>query len=154
MKQNAKPPVFACRRCGECCRGDKGILVTPWEADRLAAFLGLTLDDLYRRFFIASPLGPQLATRNGACVFLADNRCQVHPVKPRICRQWPFLPALLKHPDEFEAAREACPGFEAGCTYEEFCLLGEATASGSGSDPREKVNHEPWPVLFQDGKIG
>ena len=115
--------VFVCRQCGECCHGDKGILVTPEEADNLAAFLGLALEDVHQRYLIPSSLGPQVATRNGACIFLADNRCQVHPVKPRICREWPFLPALLRHADEFEAAKEACPGFEADCRHEDFVAL-------------------------------
>ncbi|MDI6853430.1 MAG: YkgJ family cysteine cluster protein [Deltaproteobacteria bacterium] len=126
MGENNKQPAFACRQCGECCCGDKGILVTPSEAEALAAFLRLTLEELQSRFLIDSPLGPQLATLNGACVFLADNRCRVHPVKPRICREWPFLPALLKHADEFEAAKEACPGLAQGCSHEEFRLLGKA----------------------------
>jgi hypothetical protein len=117
--------VFACRQCGECCHGDKGILVTPAEAEGLAAFLGLTLEELHSRFLVDSPLGPQLATGNGACVFLAeDNRCRIHPVKPRICREWPFLPALLKHADEFEAAKEACPGLAQICSHEDFRLSG------------------------------
>ena len=128
MKQAKEQLVFTCRQCGECCQGDKGILVTPEEAHRLAAFLGLTLDELHRRYLIASSLGPQVATRNGACIFLADTRCQVHPVKPRICREWPFLPALLEHADEFDTAKEACPGLEADCRHEDFVAL--ATRNG------------------------
>ncbi len=123
--------VFVCRQCGECCRGDKGILVTPAEADGLAEFLGLTLEELHSRFLVDSPLGPQLATSNGACVFLADSRCRVHPVKPRICREWPFLPALLKHADEFEATKEACPGIVRGCSHEEFRLFAEKRAGST-----------------------
>ncbi len=120
MEINKTSRVFTCRQCGKCCHGEKGILVTSEEAERLAAFLGLTLQELHRDYLITSSLGPQVATRNGACVFLEDNRCRVHPVKPRICRQWPFLPALLEHADEFEAAREACPGFAPDCRHEEF----------------------------------
>jgi Fe-S-cluster containining protein len=44
----------------------------------------------------------------------------VHPVKPRICREWPFLRALLDHADEFEAAKGACPGLAADARHEEF----------------------------------
>ena len=120
MKPNDKQPVFACRQCGECCHGDKGILVTPEEAEKLAAFLNLTLEELQLRYLIASPLGPQVATQNGACIFLVDNRCRVHPVKPRICREWPFLPALLTHADEFEAAKEACPGLHPEGSHADF----------------------------------
>jgi Fe-S-cluster containining protein len=120
MKQGKEQPVFACQQCGDCCHGDKGILVTPEEMAGLAAFLGLPQEELPRRYLINSPLGPQVATHNGACIFLVDNRCRVHPVKPRICREWPFLPALLKHADEFEAAKEACPGLHPEGSHADF----------------------------------
>jgi uncharacterized protein len=125
MNPNDQTPVFACRQCGECCRGDKGILVTPAEMAALADFLGLKREELQRRYLIASPLGPQVAARNGACIFLEDNRCRVHPVKPGICREWPFLPALLAHADEFEAAKEACPGIAADCRHQDFVALAD-----------------------------
>ena len=51
---------------------------------------------------------------------MAGNLCRVHPVKPFICRQWPFLPALLVDPDELENAKTACPGFNPACTHQDF----------------------------------
>ena len=66
-------------------------------------------------------MGPRLGTENGVCVFLLDgNRCRVHPVKPFICRQWPFLPALLVDPEELEQAKGACPGINPACSPEDF----------------------------------
>jgi Fe-S-cluster containining protein len=119
-KSNGNRSVFTCRQCGECCHGQGGILVTPEETERLAAFFQISREEFQRTYLVDSALGPQVATGNGACVFFMDNRCQVHPVKPRICREWPFLQALLKHADEFEAAKEACPGIELTCTHAEF----------------------------------
>jgi Fe-S-cluster containining protein len=115
-----KRPVFSCRQCGECCRGERGILVTPAELTAMAAYLGLTADDFAARYLVDTSMGPQLASRNGACVMQEGSLCLVHPVKPRICRQWPFLQALLDHGDEFEAAKEACPGLAADAGHEEF----------------------------------
>jgi uncharacterized protein len=125
MKQAEEQPVFTCQQCGQCCQGDKGILVTPAEMNALAEFLGLSREELARRYLISSPLGLQVAARNGACIFLEDKRCRVHPVKPRICREWPFLPALLAHADEFEAAKEACPGLAPDCRHEDFAALAD-----------------------------
>ncbi|MBW1991289.1 MAG: YkgJ family cysteine cluster protein [Deltaproteobacteria bacterium] len=113
-------PAFICRQCGECCRGEKGILVSSREAREIAAFLGISEAELRSRYLVESSLGPQVATVNGACVFLVNNRCRIHPVKPRICREWPFLPALLQHADEFEAAKAACPGLAAAGSHEDF----------------------------------
>ena len=120
MQNNDQHPVFACRQCGDCCRGEKGILVTEVELKALAEYLGLSQEDFAARYLVQTPLGPQLATRSGTCVFQGGTLCRVHPVKPRICREWPFLPALLAHADEFEAAKEACPGILADAGHEDF----------------------------------
>jgi len=115
-----KRPVFSCRQCGECCRGERGILVTGAEHEAMAAYLGLSPADFAARYLVATPLGPQLASRHGACALQGDGLCRVHPVKPRICREWPYLSALLRHADEFEAAKGACPGLAADAGPEDF----------------------------------
>ncbi len=120
MHDTNKRPVFSCRQCGECCRGERGILVTPAELTAMAAYLGLTPNDFAARYLVNTAMGAQLASRNGACVMQEGSLCLVHPVKPRICRQWPYLAALMNHGDEFEAAKEACPGLAADAGHEEF----------------------------------
>jgi uncharacterized protein len=120
MQDVDKPPVFSCQQCGECCRGEKGILVTTAEHAAMAAHLSLSLEDFAARYLLETAMGPQLASRNGACVLQGDGLCLVHPVKPRICREWPYLSALLQHADEFEAAKEACPGLAPDAGHEEF----------------------------------
>jgi uncharacterized protein len=120
MQALEKQTVFDCQQCGECCRGERGILVTPAELTAMAAHLGLTQADFAARYLVDTPLGPQLASPGGSCVMQAGNLCRVHPVKPRICREWPFLGALLKHADEFEAAKGACPGLAADAQHKDF----------------------------------
>ena len=87
----------------------------------MADLLNLPVEEFQRRYLEPSPRGPRLATAGGVCVFLLEGRlCRVHPVKPAICRQWPFLPALLAHPDELEHAKTACPGLNPACSHAEF----------------------------------
>jgi hypothetical protein len=125
MNVELKLPVFQCRQCGDCCAGRGGIFVKPEEVEEIAALLGLPVADFCRRYLEVSELGPRLATANGVCVFLLEgNRCRVHPVKPFICRQWPFLPVLLVDPEELELAKGACPGIDPDCSHEDF--VGEA----------------------------
>lgn len=97
----------------------------------MAALLKLPVAEFCGRFVEASDLGPRLTVAdNGFCVFLMEgNLCQVHPVKPFICRQWPFLPALLVDADELENAKTACPGINPSCTHEDF--IEEALNRGS-----------------------
>ncbi len=92
----------------------------PEEVAAMAAFLDLDEPEFCRRYVESSPLGNRLAIADGVCVFMEDNRCRVHPVKPFICRQWPFLPAILMDPDELEHAKTACPGLNPDCNHEDF----------------------------------
>jgi hypothetical protein len=113
-------PVFECQQCGDCCVGRGGIYVKPQEAEEIAAFLSLDLEGFILRYMEDSPQGPRLGVRDGVCIFVEDNRCRVHPVKPFICRQWPFFPALLLDQEELEYAKGACPGIAPDCTHEDF----------------------------------
>ncbi|MDD5643117.1 MAG: YkgJ family cysteine cluster protein, partial [Syntrophales bacterium] len=97
-------PVFQCQQCGDCCAGRGGIFVRPEEVAAMAALLEMGEEEFRDRYLEPSSLGTRLAITDGVCVFLQDNRCRVHPVKPFICRQWPYLPVLLADEDEFEAA--------------------------------------------------
>ena len=121
MNIEPKPPVFQCRQCGDCCAGRGGIFVKPEEVEQMAALLGLPVAEFCRRYVESSELGARLTTENGVCVFLLEgNLCQVHAVKPFICRQWPFLPVLLVEPDELEHAKGACPGINPHCRHADF----------------------------------
>jgi len=113
--------VFHCRQCGECCQGRGGILPSPVERELIAQYLQMPLDELIRDYLEPTPLG--LAIKNkpgGGCIFLEEKRCRIHPVKPRICRDWPFLPALLLHEDEFTAAKTACAGLQPESSHSDF----------------------------------
>ncbi|MCX5894103.1 MAG: YkgJ family cysteine cluster protein [Deltaproteobacteria bacterium] len=117
-----KQPVFNCQQCGDCCSGLGGIHVKPHEVEAIAALLSMSVEDFSRDYVEASVTGPRLTVADtGFCVFLLEgNLCLVHPVKPFICRQWPFLPALLVNADELAHAKGACPGINPHCTHMEF----------------------------------
>ena len=135
MSQDKQPSVFQCRQCGDCCAGRGGIFVKPDEVEAMAALLALPVAEFCRRFVEASDLGPRLTVADEVCVFLmAGSLCRVHPVKPSICRQWPFLPALLMHPDELEHAKTACPGINPACSHEDFmdAALGQGAKEKGG----------------------
>ena len=133
MTPSPRTPVFQCRQCGDCCRGNGGILVSQKEMRRMAAFLKLSPKDFRQRYVTASSLGPNLVTSNGVCIFQVEKRCRVHPVKPHICREWPYLPALLKFAEEFEEAKGACPGIDPGSSHADFVAAArEISGSGGG----------------------
>lgn len=126
MTKKRPRPVFECQHCGECCRGQGGIILTESEIMTLAAFLKITAEEFRRHYVEPSALGPSLRTgADGVCILNQDGLCRVHPVKPRICRTWPFLPAILADPEELALAKDACPGIDPDCTWEEFVQAGE-----------------------------
>jgi Fe-S-cluster containining protein len=130
MTQKATDPIpnadrtiaFQCQQCGDCCSGRGGIFVKPQEVEDMAGLLALPVEEFCRLYVEASAMGPRLTIADsGFCVFLMEgNLCRVHPVKPFICRQWPFLPILLVDPDELEHAKTACPGINPACSHEDF----------------------------------
>ena len=114
-------PVFHCQQCGECCQGRGGIFPTLVEIDLIAQYLKIPVIQLRNDFLEATPSGLAVKNQPGkGCIFNEQGRCAIHPVKPRICRDWPFLPAILLHENEFEAAKDACPGLNPDSRHEDF----------------------------------
>ena len=108
-------PRFECTKCGACCRDDQ-ILITVTKNDlyRIAKTLELDSNAVLRAldFYILDegtpiPVGleiiPSIETEegsayvalkkmeNGDCIFLKDDQCMIHPIRPMVCRSFPFV---------------------------------------------------------------
>lgn len=102
--------LFRCTRCGDCCRGYGGTYVTPEDVAAIAAHVGCPAEDFTRRFCRRSGGRPLLAQgSDGYCIFY-DAGCTIHPVKPRMCRRWPFIESVRTDPGNWAAMASACPG--------------------------------------------
>ena len=130
---------FECTKCGACCREDS-LLVTVTGRDivRISQGLGLSSDKVIKAFdfYLVSgkdaPLGlrdiPAVMTEqglayvafkkleNGDCVFLKDDLCMIHAIRPAVCMSFPFV--FLDKGDEktwgLSARKEICPGLGSG----------------------------------------
>jgi len=79
---------YTCRACGRCCH-NKRIQANPYEILRLARNRSLSTGEFIQIFLEVN--GPYLRIRDdGACFFLADSRCAVHPDRPLACRTYPL----------------------------------------------------------------
>lgn len=136
----AEETRFECTKCGACCRDDN-LLVTLTGTDiaRIAFFLDLGPSDMLRAldFYVldseeAIPKGlrhiPYVITENGPayvavrkmengnCVFLKDNLCMIHSIRPSVCMSFPFV--FRKESNEIgwslSARKEICPGLGKG----------------------------------------
>ncbi len=89
------PPSFACRRCGNCCRGPGDVILDPDEIDAIARLLALDAHSFTGRYTLLTGDRRSLTLierPDGACIFLtSDNTCRIESAKPRQCRGFPFL---------------------------------------------------------------
>jgi uncharacterized protein len=114
--------AFECKKCGACCYGKGGILVSEQEIWNLAAFLGISPEAFETTYCETRNSRTYIASApDGYCVFFDRERlCLIHPVKPGPCRLWPFYPALLKDKGNWKAAMDACPGINPDTSHEDF----------------------------------
>ena len=138
--EEEKLPRFECTKCGACCR-DENLIVTVTGSDivRIAAVLELNPNEMLKAldFYVVSddesiPVGlekfPSIATEgglsfialkkmeNGECVFLKDQLCMIHPVRPVVCRSFPFVfdDSDGQRTWGLSAKKEICPGLRTG----------------------------------------
>ncbi|PIP39421.1 MAG: zinc/iron-chelating domain-containing protein [Desulfobacterales bacterium CG23_combo_of_CG06-09_8_20_14_all_51_8] len=104
--------LFVCQMCGECCKGFGGTFVTESDINAIAAFIQVPSETFVEKYCRMSGKKPVLAQgEDQFCIFWDEVRmCTIHPVKPRMCRAWPFIPAILKDPRNWEIMSGACPG--------------------------------------------
>jgi len=102
--------IFSCRQCGDCCQGYGGTYVTDADIQRIAAYMNVEPQVFYRRFCQKSGDRPVLVQgENGFCVFYQDG-CSIHAVKPKMCRDWPYIQNLQVDFANWQAMASMCPG--------------------------------------------
>jgi uncharacterized protein len=109
---NIPEDIFACQLCGQCCMGFGGTYVTGGDILRISDYIKAEPDTFVQRFCDMTGAGPVLTQgQDGRCIFFdTQKQCTIHPVKPRMCRAWPFLETLIKNPENWAAMASACPG--------------------------------------------
>lgn len=141
--------VFDCRRCGECCRGMGGIILSRKDSERLAAHLGLSVAELHAGYAEEKRGKYRLrAGEDGACVFFVNGaRCGVHAAKPDICRAWPYFRGNLEDPASLAMAAQGCPGITPGVSFAEFTVAGARALLAEGVFRAESGTDGPDSLL-------
>lgn len=124
----AEDPVFECRRCGHCCEGRGGIVLSAKDIGRLTAFLDMRREDFLARYAeVSNGKLKIIAGDEGSCVFFKPGfGCGIHAARPDICRAWPFFRGNLEDPVSLEMARDYCPGISRDAKFEQFVSCGLA----------------------------
>jgi len=106
-----------CRECGgRCCRGEPGyIWVDEKEVEEIARFLNLPTGEFIREYLkrVGNRYSIKEVKRGGEylCLFFdwESGKCQIYPVRPRQCREFPFWERFKTNLEEVIAE---CPGVE------------------------------------------
>lgn len=105
--------IFKCIMCGECCTGFGGTYVTRNDIQRIADFIHCDITEFTEKFCSKSGSRHVLgqSSKTGKCIFFEHKRqCTIHPVKPHMCKAWPFIPTLLTNPENWNIMANSCPG--------------------------------------------
>jgi len=103
--------IFDCQQCGECCKGFGGTYISPEDIQAIADYIKIPSKKFLSQY--CRPSGSKTVIAQGEddyCIFCKDKICTIHPVKPRMCRQWPFIQSVLKDVSNWRAMAGSCPG--------------------------------------------
>ncbi len=93
MDSPAKRKIYyQCQRCANCCKWPGDVVLWDDEITRIAEFLKLPRNEFIDRFtrLRANRTGLSLIEKqNGECIFLEGINCQINPVKPEQCKDFP-----------------------------------------------------------------
>ncbi len=118
--------VFECKMCGLCCFGEGGISVNQQEILRIAEFLNISETEFRKNFLEKRGKNFYIKEKDGVCVFFNKEKgCEIHPVKPDICKAWPFLKGNMVDEISFEMAKTYCPGINPKAGFKEFVEAGK-----------------------------
>ncbi len=129
--------IFECRQCGECCKGFGGTLLTESDVGAISEYLGMAPDTFLETCCTESGSGRVLIQgEDGYCIFADHALCKIHPVKPRMCKAWPFIEAVLRDPHNWQVMAGACPGIRPDVPESAVvrCVRAALAAQAAGRD--------------------
>ena len=110
---------FHCIKCGTCCGDTKEktrhILLLRTEAEQIAK---TTMQPIFKfavKIKGKTPYSYEMKKReNGKCVFLENDQCTIYPLRPLICRFYPFELKVSNSGNPVFLYTEECPGINNG----------------------------------------
>ena len=137
MSSREAVPAFVCRRCGECCRGRGGIIVTAADVRQLRAHFGLSREAFARDYLEEAGGRLRVRTKEGWCVFFSEG-CLAHSVKPSVCLAWPFFRGNMIDASSWKMAQKSCPGINPAAGHTAFVRQGLEYLRSLGLDAGEE----------------
>jgi len=113
---------FECQGSGNCCvsRGSYGyVYLSLKDRKKLANFFGLSVKDFINKYCSIENNYYHLkeTKKNGDCIFLENNKCNVYKSRPIQCRTWPFWEENMGAKKWKKNIVNFCPGVGKGRSY-------------------------------------
>jgi len=102
--------VFKCRQCGICCKGYGGTFLSEKEIEKIAAYIHTDSKVFVENYCQISGKNTVLAQAGDMYCIFWDGLCTIHPVKPRMCKAWPFIESVLIDINNWYIMASVCPG--------------------------------------------
>lgn len=112
--------VFSCKRCGFCCHGESTVSLDAVDQRNMLDALKISREEALQKYWKVNGNEIQMNIVDGHCIFY-ENGCSVHKGRPKRCRQWPLVPAILVDINNFITIAATCPGIEQTTTYPDIC---------------------------------
>lgn len=103
--------IFDCKQCGECCKGFGGTYISREDITAISNYIEISPEKFLSQYCRSSGSKIVIAQgKNDYCIFWKDKICTIHPVKPRMCRHWPFIQSVIKDVNNWHIMASSCPG--------------------------------------------
>ena len=106
--------IFNCQLCGDCCKGFGGTYVSEQDIINISTFINADTEKFVDQYCDRSGSRYVLTLgKEGCCIFFdKTNQCTIHPVKPYMCKAWPFIQTIIKNPENWNAMANSCQGMK------------------------------------------
>ncbi|MDD9304479.1 MAG: YkgJ family cysteine cluster protein [Desulfobacter sp.] len=124
-KQLTAHDIFECQLCGRCCKGFGGTYVTPQDILNIAAYIKADPSTFVDTYCDMSGSRPVLTlAENGFCIFFdPEKQCTVHPVKPYMCKAWPYIKTIIDYPENWDIMANSCPSMKKKIAHKELSRI-------------------------------
>ena len=111
---------FRCTKCGICCGDTKEktrhILLLKPEAEQIVKTTSQPIPTFAEKIKNRAPYVYEMrkTAEDGKCIFLKNNRCTIYPLRPLICRFYPFELKTAYNGNYTFLFTNECPGINKG----------------------------------------
>jgi len=118
---NIETPVhFKCQEdCSNCCTSAGGtVIISDKDIQRISKYLKISIQEFIKKYTHEEGTSICLVDKNNTdCIFLADHKCTIYPVRPIQCKTFPFWPQNLKSEKRWNIIMDECPGIGEGPAF-------------------------------------